>query len=85
MNDLGKAGLIRFTTDPTTITKYPELATSVFYALWAALQNGTVSNFATALYDDTSAIPSSCGRTSSSAMIPWLTMPTWCCLKSKIY
>ena len=52
MNDLGKAGLIHFTTDPTMITKYPELATSVFYALGAALQNGTASNFATALYDD---------------------------------
>ena len=48
MNYLGKAGVIRFTTDPTAITKYPGLATSVFYALWAALQNGTVSNFATA-------------------------------------
>ena len=35
----GTAGLIRFTNDPTTITKYPELATSVFYHLRAALQN----------------------------------------------
>ena len=57
MNDLGKAGLIRFTTDPTMITKYPELATSVFYTLQAALQNGTASNFATALYDDNKCNP----------------------------
>ena len=57
VNDLGKAGLIRFTNDPSTITKYPELATSVFYALRAALQNGTVSNFATTLYDDNKCNP----------------------------
>ena len=57
MNDLGKAGLIHFTTDPPTITKYPELATSVFYALWATLQNGTASNFATALYDNNKCNP----------------------------
>ena len=57
MNDLGKAGLIRFTTDPSTVTKQPEMATSVFYTLRAALQNGTVSNFATALYDDNNCNP----------------------------
>ena len=57
VNDLGKAGLIRFTTDPPTITKYPELATSVFYALWAALQNGIASNFATALYNNNKCNP----------------------------
>ena len=43
---------ICFTHDPSTVTKQPEMATSVFYALRAALQNGTASNFATALYDD---------------------------------
>ena len=52
MNDLGKAGLIHFTNDPSTVTKHPEMATSVFYALRAALQNGMASNFATALYED---------------------------------
>ena len=49
--------LLHFTTDPPTITKYPELATSIFYALQAALQNGTVSNFATALYNDNKCNP----------------------------
>ena len=57
MNDLGKAGLIRFTHDPITITKSFKLATSVFYALRAALQNGMASNFATALYDDNKCNP----------------------------
>ena len=57
VNDLGKAGLIRFITDPSMITKYPELATSVFYALQATLQNGMASNFATALYDDNKCNP----------------------------
>ena len=57
MNDLGKAGLIRFTTDSPTVTKHPEMATSVFYALRAALQNGTAPNFATALYDDNKCNP----------------------------
>ena len=52
VNDLGKAGLIRFLNDTLIITKSPELATSVFYALQATLQNGMVSNFMTALYDD---------------------------------
>ena len=42
---------------PITITKSPKLATSVFHALWAALQNGMVSNFATALYDDNKCNP----------------------------
>ena len=51
VNDLGKAGLICFTNDPSTVTKHLEMATSVFYALRAALLNGTASNFATALYD----------------------------------
>ena len=57
VNDLGKVGLICFTTDPPTVTKHPEMATSVFYALRAALQNGTASNFATALYDDNKCNP----------------------------
>ena len=57
VNDLGKAGLIRFTNDPSTVTKQPEMATSVFYALRAALQNGTASNFDTALYDDNQCNP----------------------------
>ena len=57
VNDLGKAGLIHFTNDPPMVTKHPELATSVFYALWAALQNGTASNFATALYNDNKCNP----------------------------
>ena len=50
MNDLGKVGLIHFLN--LIIAKSPGLATSVFYALWAALQNGTAANFATALYND---------------------------------
>ena len=83
VNDLGKAGLIHFTNDPNTITKYPELATSAFYALRAALQNRMVSNFATTLYDDNKCNPLSSGRTSSSGMMPQLTVPTWCCLQSK--
>ena len=33
MNDLGKVGLIHFTNDPSTVTKHPEMATSIFYAL----------------------------------------------------
>ena len=33
------------------------MATSIFYALQAALQNGTVSNFATALYNDNKCNP----------------------------
>ena len=57
VNDLGKAGLIRFTNDPSTVTKHPKMATSVFYALQAALQNGMASNFATALYDDNKCNP----------------------------
>ena len=57
VNDLGKVGLIHFTHDPNTITKSPELATTVFYALWAALQNGMASNFATTLYDDNKCNP----------------------------
>ena len=57
VNDLGKAGLLHFTHDPITITKSPKLATSVFYTLWAALQNGMASNFATALYDDNKCNP----------------------------
>ena len=57
MNDLGKAGLICFTNDPSTVTKQPEMATSVFYTLQAALQNGMASNFATALYDDNNCNP----------------------------
>ena len=57
VNDLGKAGLIRFTNDPSTVTKQPEMATSVFYALRAALQNGMASNFATDLYDDKTCNP----------------------------
>ena len=57
VKDLGKAGYIHFTTDPSTITKYPKLAKSVFYALWAALQNRAASNFATALYDDNKCNP----------------------------
>ena len=52
MNDLGKAGLIHFLNDTLIIAKSPELATSVFYTLQAALQNGMAANFATALYDD---------------------------------
>ena len=56
MDDLGKAGLIHFTIDPT-VTKHPELATSVFYALRAALQNRMASNFATALNDDNKCNP----------------------------
>ena len=51
VNDLGKVGLICFLNDTLIITKSPELATSVFYALWAALQNGMAANFAPALYD----------------------------------
>ena len=72
VNDLGKPGLIRFTIDPPTITKYPELATSVFYALWVALQNGMASNFAT----DNKCNPLEYGRISSSGMIPRLIVPT---------
>ena len=52
MDDLGKAGLICFLNDTLIIAKSPKLATSVFYALRAALQHGMVANFATALYDD---------------------------------
>ena len=52
VNDLGKAGLIHFLNDTIIITKSPKLATSVFYMLRAALQNGTVANFTTVLYDD---------------------------------
>ena len=52
VNDLGKAGLIHFLNDTLIIAKSPELATSVFYTLRAALQNGMAANFATALYDD---------------------------------
>ena len=57
VNDLGNVGLIHFTTDPPMITKQPELAISVFYALQATLQNGTASNFATALYYDNKCNP----------------------------
>ena len=57
VNDLGKAGLICFTNDPSTVTKQPEMDTSVFYALRAPLQNGMASNFATALYDDNNCNP----------------------------
>ena len=39
------------------VTKHPEIATSVFYALRAALQNGTAPNFATALYGDNKCNP----------------------------
>ena len=67
VNDLGKAGLIHFTTDPPTITKRPELATSVFYALRAALQNGMASNFATALYNDNMCNP----------LEPWKNIEQW--------
>ena len=55
--NLGKVGLIHFTTDPPTVTKHPKMATSIFYALRAALQNGMASNFATALYDDNKCNP----------------------------
>ena len=57
MNDLGKVGLIHFLNDTLIITKSPKLATSVFYALRAALQNGTAPNFATALYNDNNYSP----------------------------
>ena len=57
VNDLRKVGLIRFTTDPLTVTKHPKMATSIFYALRAALQNGMASNFATALYNDNKCNP----------------------------
>ena len=57
VNDLGKAGHIHFTHGCSTVTKHPEMAMSIFYALWAALQNGTASNFATALYDDNQCNP----------------------------
>ena len=83
VNDLGKAGLIRFTNDPSTITKYPELATSVFYVLWAALKMERHPILQPLSMTTTSATPSNCGRTSSNDMIPRLTVPTWCCLKSK--
>ena len=52
VNDLGKVGLIHFLNDTLIIAKSPELATSVFDTLRAALHNGTVANFATALYND---------------------------------
>ena len=57
VNDLGKGGFIHFTNDPSTITKYPEIPTSVFYALQAALQNGMASNFAATLYDNNKCNP----------------------------
>ena len=67
MNDLGKAGLIRFTHDTTMVTKHPELTTSIFYALRATLQNGMASNFATALYNDNKCNP----------LELWMTIEQW--------
>ena len=58
MNAFGKAGLVGFLTDKPLITKHPEMAVSVFYALRAALQGGTASTLSTALYDEKQYDPS---------------------------
>ena len=58
VNAFGKAGLVGFLTDKPLITKHPEMAVSVFYALRAALQGGTASTLSTALYDEKQYDPS---------------------------
>ena len=85
VNDLGKAGLIRFTNDPSMVTKHPEMAKSVFYALQAALQNGTVSNLATALYNDNKCNPLDLWRNIEQWYDTSLIVPMWCSSKSRSY
>ena len=58
VNAFGKARLVGFLTDKPLITKHPEMAVSVFYALRAALQGGTASTLSTALYDEKQYDPS---------------------------
>ena len=84
-NDLGKAGLIRFTNDPSMVTKHPEMSKSIFYALQAALQNGTVSNLATALYDDNKCNPLDLWRNIEQWYDTSLIVPMWCSSKSRSY
>ena len=71
VNDLGKVGLICFTNDPSTVTKHPEMATSIFYMLYSTMT--------------TCATPSIYGGKSNSGMIPRLIMPMWCSSKSRSY
>ena len=58
VNALGKAGLVGFLTNKSLISKHPEMAVSVFYALRAALQGSTASTLSTALYNEKQYDPS---------------------------